>query len=484
MEKVVGLGFGKMDNSKEAAFSSGYKLSQKRFITILCGLFVFYLGMFLRYRPYDIDNPWFLSFSYNSYVEHICTDQFMNVRFPEGMDGTSLFGKLAAFVQFALLSQAGWQQWPAVVIASSFIVFSLATWWIKLRRLGYCDSFISAFLIIAGLSEPFLSAANKFRYEYFSFALLSSGLLLVAYRKPILGTFVAALAVEVQPAALVGIIPVIVLSCCMNKRTFGLFARLAVGLSLAAAAYFSLHPKVLHFEYSLRHSELSNNVWRGGFFGAFFFQRHRHLPELLIFLIAGIYYWRKRSEISSHYLGISAIAMSIFSLVMPHGNPSYMIFLYPFLTAMALSVVKVERQLKAITIFACAYALLQYAPLVYMNRNQGYRFQDINQVAGLIRDAEQQLAIRDEDLRIYGDYALWFAHPHFYRAAAQTTTSDAKDADLYLCFAHPLQGTLPISEGTFPCPDIKRLVPLRLLSTAMVRGSELYLYCKQRDVPK
>src|ERR1700723_47894 len=55
--------------------------------SVLLGLFGFYLLMFLRYRPYDIDNPWFLSFSYNSYVEHICTDQFMNVRFPEGMDG-------------------------------------------------------------------------------------------------------------------------------------------------------------------------------------------------------------------------------------------------------------------------------------------------------------------------------------------------------------------------------------------------------------
>jgi hypothetical protein len=483
---VIGLRLDKeMDIYKEAAFRSAYKLLvRKRSFIILSGLFIFYLGMFLRYRPYDIDNPWFLSFSYNSYVEHICTDQFMNVRFPGGMDGTFFFGKLAALVQFALLSHVGWQQWPTAVIASSFVVFSLAMWWIQLRRLGYSDSFVSAFLIIAGLSEPFLSAANKFRYEYFSFALLSSGLLVVAYRKPVLGILVAALSVEVQPAAVIGLIPAIVLLYSMNRRTIGLIVRLACGLLLAVAAYFSLHPGILHLSHTWRHSELSSVVWSGGFFSSFFFQRHRHLPELTIFLVAGVHYWRKRSEISSHYLGISALAMSIFSLIMPHGNPSYMIFLYPFLIAMALSVVKVERQLKAVTILACAYAVLQYAPLIYMNRNLGYRLQDIDQVAALIRDAERQLAIRDDDLRIYGDYALWFAHPHFYRAAAQTTILDAKDADLYLCFDHPLQGALPISEGMFLCPDIKRVVPLRLLSTAMVRGSELNLYCKQRDVPK
>jgi hypothetical protein len=461
-----------------------YKSSSRKIpIFILCGLFVFYIGMFQRYRAYDIDNPWFLSFSYNTYVEHINTDQFLNVRFPGGMDGTIIFGKLAASVQYALLSHLGWQQWPMVVIASSFVVFSLAMWWLQLRRLGYGESFILTFLILAGLSEPFLSTANKFRYEYFSFALVSLGLLLTAYRKPILGIFVAALAVEVQPAALVGIIPVVVLSCYMDELTVGLFTRLASGLSLAGAVYLYLHPKVFSYWYRLQHPGLSNSVWDGGFFASYFFSHRRHISELIIFVIAGIFYWRKRGEINSHYLGISAIAMSVFSLLMPHGNPAYMIFLYPFLVAMALSTCDLKRWATVIIIFVCIYALSQCAALVYLNRSQGYRPQDIREVAGMIKDAERQLDVSDDNLRIYGDYGLWFAHPHFYRGAAQSTISNIQDADLYLCFDHPVQSFPPIQKSMFYCPDIKGLVPLRLVSTLKVRGNNLYLYYKQNENP-
>jgi hypothetical protein len=448
-------------------------------VFILCGLFVFYLTMFLRYRAYDIDNPWFLSFSYNSFVEHIKTDQFMDVRFPDGMDGTLLFGKLAAFVQYELLSHVGWRQWPMAAMSSGFVVFSLATWWLQLRRLRYSESFIVAFLVIAGLSEPFLSTASKFRYEYFSFALLSLGLLLVAYRRPVLGIFVAALAVEVQPAALVGIIPVIVLACCTNRLTIRLLVRATIALSLAGTIYLYLHPQVLFLGYRLPHSRLSASLWNGGFFTSYFFDRRRHLPELITFLIAGAFYWRKRNVINSHYLGISAIAMSVFSLLMPHGNASYMIFLYPFLVAAALSAFNLERWAPVAIILACTYVLPQYAALAYINRSQGYRSQDISQVAATIQDAAQHLDIRDDSLRIYGDYGLWFAHPHFYRAAAQTTISNVQDADLYLCFDSPILGSPGISESMFHCSDIKRLVDLRLVSTTVVRGRKLYLYCKQ-----
>jgi hypothetical protein len=458
-------------------------VSAKLPIFILCALFTFYLGMFQRYRAYDIDNPWFLSFSYDSYVEHINTDQFMNVRFPAGMDGTSLFGKLAASMQYVWLSHTGWQQWPMAVLASSFVVLSLALWWLQLRHLGHNAAFLSTFLIVAGLSEPFLSTANKFRYEYFSFALLSFGLLMAAYQKPLLGILVAGLAVEVQPAALVGVIPVIVLSCCTDGLSLSLFLRLALGLLLAGGVYFCLHPQVLHLATSLHHSELAPHFWSGGFFVSYFLSRRRHISELIVFVIAGIFYWRKRNNMDSHYLGISAIAMSIFSLVMPHGNPSYMIFLYPPLIAAALNAIDVQRRMTVIIVLVCAYVLPQYAVLAYMNRNQGYRPQDIRQVADLIQGAASQLSIKNEDIKIYGDYGLWFAHPHFYRAASQFTISNVRDADIYLCYDRPIPGVPVIPESMFHCPDIGRLVSLRLISTATVRGNRLYLYGKQNANP-
>ena len=64
----------------------------------LLALAVLYLLLTQKYRAYDIDNPWFLSFSYNACHEHIGTDEFEQDRFPTGMDGVHLFGKMAAGV--------------------------------------------------------------------------------------------------------------------------------------------------------------------------------------------------------------------------------------------------------------------------------------------------------------------------------------------------------------------------------------------------
>src|SRR5260221_10322945 len=112
-------------------------------VTILLALFCYYLAIFLRYRPYDIDNPWFLSFSYDTFVEHIHSDQFMNVRYPQGMDGTQLFGKIAAFIQYIFLSHAHWQQGPAVTLSSSMVAVALMFWWLQLRKLGFGPQYIA-----------------------------------------------------------------------------------------------------------------------------------------------------------------------------------------------------------------------------------------------------------------------------------------------------------------------------------------------------
>jgi hypothetical protein len=79
----------------------------KAVLVLLLALFAFYLFMFLRYRPYDIDNPWFLSFSYNRFIDHIRSDQFAKVTFPARMDGTRCFGLLAAFPQYVVGHIAG-----------------------------------------------------------------------------------------------------------------------------------------------------------------------------------------------------------------------------------------------------------------------------------------------------------------------------------------------------------------------------------------
>jgi hypothetical protein len=455
--------------------------SVKSPVFILCALFVFYCAMFLRYRPYDIDNPWFLSFSYNTCIEHVYTDQYMRVAFPGGMDGTHLFGKLAAYTQCFLVGHVGWQQWPAVLVASGFVVLALGFWSMQLHRLGHTQPFISCFLVTVGISEPFLSAANKFRYEFLSFALISLGLLLISYRKPFWGAFVAALAIEIEPMALAGLIPVAALAWDTHKITRGLLGRLAAGLAMAGAVYAILHPDVLHVGEYLTQLRIHSSSGIGGFFAAYFLHRSRHLPELFCFALASFFYWHRRDKIDSHYLGISALALSTFSIAMPHGNPSYMVFLYPFLVATALLAFQADRRALLIAVSACVYFLPQYAVLAYLNRNQGYRINDIRQVSGAIRAASYRLGISDSQLRVYGDYSLWFAHPHHYEAASASTLGNAQDADLYICYEHPIQAGNLTPESMIYCPELRRRFPLALFSAITVRNHEIYLYTKEKS---
>ena len=451
----------------------------RTWLAILFGLFVFYAATFLRYRSYDIDNPWFLSFSYNTCVEHIYHDAFMNVRFPAGMDGTFLFGKLAAYVQFAALGKLGWQQWPAMLLSSSFVLFSLGIWGLLLRRLGYTSAYVNLFLVAVGFSEPFVSAAEKFRYEPFSFGLLSIGLLLISYEWVAVGVFLGALAVEIQPIACVGLIPILVFTFWTRKFSLALVFRFMGALLIAGCLYFVLHPSIMNIRDYLSNGQMVRGASRGGMLAAYFVQRPRHLPELVCFLIAGPIYWRTRRTVQSNHLAISCLAMALVSVFIPHGNASYMIFIYPFLVSVALSAYRVELRAGLALALVLLYAIPQYVVWAYLNGDRGYRTEDIRQVSGTIATVSKQLGISDDAVKIYGDYGLWFAHPHLYEAATRNTVQDADRADLYLCYERSIQIEAFSPTDVFYCPDLKRLVPLRLIATVTVHGNELYLYTKR-----
>jgi hypothetical protein len=396
------------------------------------------------------------------------------------MDGTHLFGKLAAWTQWLALSHAGWQQWPATVLSACTIVLGLAFWWLQLRRLGFSTRFISCFLAVAGVSEPFVAAASRFRYEFLTFTLVSAGLLLVACGRPFLGAFLAALAIESEPMAVAGLIPIVVLACHVDKLNSRLILRLSAGVALAAACYFALHSGSLHAGSAGATPIPGPSLGLNGFFRDYFITRLRHRPELVCFVLAGAVYWRRRRAIGSHYpghyFGIGALLLTIFSAIVPHGNPAYIIFAYPFLVAAALTAFDAERRPWLIAGCAMLLFLPQQIYLLYLTRGQGYRAAEIAQVSQAIAHAAQQLNLPDDRLRIYGDYRLWYAHPHFYRGAAEVTRGSVHDADLYLCFDAPPGPAELEARFVFYCPDLKAMVPLRPLGSVELHRRTLFLY--------
>jgi hypothetical protein len=472
-----------LDDARSTEKSSGSdQVSRKRWLwlaPILSGLLAFYLVMFLRYRSYAIDNAWFASFSYNTFVEHVTSDQFMNVPFPAGMDGTWLFGKLAALTQYAVARLAGWQQWPMEILSASAVTLSLAFWSLKLKKLGYGRNFVVCFVVVTGLSEPFLAAAGSFRYEFLSLLLISSGLLVVAYGRFAAGVFLAAMAFEVEPMAALGVVAAVLLAYSVGKDRGKVTGQVAIGVGAAAAIYLCLHPDALHVRSVLAHVRPTDTRLVGGFFGAYFWQRRRHWAEFAVLALAGWMYWKRRSTIRSHSLAVSAAVLGAISLLAPHANVAYIIFVYPFLVGAALVAFRAEQRAGWILALALAYWLPQYSWLAKVNRGLGYSRQDIRQVSDAIGGASRQLGIADDQLRIYGDYGLWYAHPHLFRAASPGTLPYAEEADLYVCYERsPEHGPLA-PERMLYCPDLRERFSLRLISTTLVRGNTLYLYAKR-----
>ena len=168
------------------------------------------------------------------------------------------------------VNRAGWQEWPAEILTAVLITAALGMWCLKLKRLGYSKAFITVFLVWAGLSEPVLSAANRFRYESISFFLLSLGLLLAANENLFWGALAATLSIEVKPIALVGLIPLVVLACTSRKLGLRGWLRLASGGSAGALTYVCLHANLFRSTGHLMSLAHGTGGELGGFVASYF----------------------------------------------------------------------------------------------------------------------------------------------------------------------------------------------------------------------
>jgi hypothetical protein len=118
----------------------------------LCLLFleILYIALFQRYRAYEIDNPWYLSFSRNYWVARYPGDFFLNGVFPDGMEATAVFGRLAGLTQGLVLNDFAWRPFPAMLLSSALVIPGLVFWYRVLRQGGLSAAKSSA-LILATL---------------------------------------------------------------------------------------------------------------------------------------------------------------------------------------------------------------------------------------------------------------------------------------------------------------------------------------------
>lgn len=439
---------------------------------------IFYAVLFQRYRAYEIDNPWYLSFSRNFWVHRFGKDFFLNGIFPDGMGGTDVFGRIPALIQGALLNPADWMPVPAMLLSTAVVLCGLWMWYLFLYSSGFSKERSVACVLALGISEPFVGMADRFRYEPYAFLLLATTFWLISkgHTRPAL--ILSLLALEIEPAA-----GMVFLSVCLLLNRSGtswrrLFADLGIAGFCFLAIYGILHP---HLFATLRTTDWHRGAAQreeGGFLHAYFVDRKRHLLELALLASCAIFYARHFRQAPLIVVRMAEIVclVSLCSFAMRWPTPAYMIFWYPpAFVVVSWCLATAGWPAWGLPLLMAGFMLPQYAALVWINREEGYRPADLKAVHAAILLQEQRAGLDDQTTQIMGDYSLWFAHPEHYRGLARTTMRFLDQEDLFLCFDQPLRQPEMVDPIVRYCGDVRQNVRVRELGKLEVRGHLLHI---------
>lgn len=439
---------------------------------------IFYAVLFQRYRAYEIDNPWYLSFSRNFWVHRFTKDYFLNGIFPDGMGGTDVFGRIPALIQGAFVNFMHWMPVPAMLLSTAVVLAGLWMWYLFLYSSGFSEKQSVASVLALGISEPFVGMADRFRYEPYAFLLLATTFWLVSKERPRLALIMGLLAFEIEPAAGMVLLSVCLLLVRSGMSWRGFFAGLGIAVLCFWVIYGILHP---HLFAILRATDWHRGAAQrevGGFLHAYFVDRKRHLLELALLTGCAVFYARHFRQAPSMVRRMAEIVclLSLCSFAMRWPTPAYMIFWYPAALAVVSWCLSTGGwPVWGLPLLMAGFMLPQYAALGWINREEGYRPADLKAVHASILLAEQQNGLNDQNTQIMGDYSLWFAHPEHYRGLARTTLGFLNQEDLFLCFDQPLRQPEMVDPIVRYCGDVRQNVHVHELGELRVRGHLLHI---------
>jgi len=457
--------------------------SRRSEYVLIALLGVLYLALMGKYRGFQLDNIWFLSFSHSYWVDHVQSDTFMLKPFPGGMGGVAYFGKLAAVTQGAILNLIGWSLANAILISIVFTVLSLILFAQTCRRLGYSGKFTFCYIAFLGFTEPFVAVSQSARYEFLAIFLLSVALWLGARDKPILAMFVATLATEIEPAAIVIAFATATFLLSINLhskalRTPVLLLRICAGAAAATVVYLAIHPHIVSLLLAADWVSFKQQTtaWPGGFVTAYYLVYRRHLPELAVLLAAvGACVLPGKRHLLREWPALCMLVIVVAATLLRWPNPDYFCFLAPFLCLFILQVFYGERYRNWILAAILLFTLPQYAwrYRIWSSRHAALSQHDQNEIGAAITHAASVIGKPSEELHILGNYTVWFAHPHLFVNLNRliVTPSMLRDADVILCFEQPVN---PPSRQDISCPELNS-AGYRQIESMTVRGNQLRL---------
>ena len=368
-------------------------------IALIAAVIILYIGFHGRYSAEYLDDAWVLSWAWNLYKHGEARD----IVFGEQGGGTVHFQRTLAIVYGAAASLFGWTRGVGHGVSKIFVVTAAVLWYFIVRRLGYRKAAAGIFSGTMLLLEAYFGIANKIRPESLGLMLCSAALLLFMNRRYLLSGLLLAVAVENHPFAFTGgfwilAYLVVLLPEMRSRPRFYLFGALRFlgGLTLGFGYWLALHPSSM--------GELSGlSRWSvGNVFSAYYFTHRyawRHWPEALAALAALAVFAARKKHPSHPFVLPFLIAVVTASLVMPRGNIHYIVYLYPAVILVILTVAE-DLRITPLAVFALLiFQLPQYAWLFWMQKDYSHR----EYLARL------QEAVPANDEPIYGHPNAWFA---------------------------------------------------------------------------
>ncbi len=385
-------------------------------ILILCVL-ILYIPMHNRYRSDYIDDAWSFSWAYNLWEHGEVFDTVFG--YLDGDGGTSLFGRIYAWLYGFWGSLTGWSRPGGFVLSVLFLAGTAALWRAILRHMNYSSELICGFLFLMLLMEAYYSTAHSLRGDAMTFFLATLCFYLFILHRPFWSALVLCFAVETHPYGMVGLFYIFALitaryleraadrqqekKAVLTPRTVLLFT--AGGLT-GLAVYLALH-----WNYLGGLNDLAGRTGGNPFLSYFFLHRYswRHWPELLLIIIALTVYLVKREYKNDIFIPVFTAFCLLFSILIPRGNFHYVGFLYPPFILMILFLAERYHISKWVLTLFLLFQMSQYAWLAWSQRDFSWK-------AYLTR-LEQALPETETNTFIYGPPSGWFAfHKQNYHA--------------------------------------------------------------------
>lgn len=371
-------------------------------------LLVLYLGFYNRYFPEYIDDAWTLSWAWNFFENGEVYDTVFG--YLDGDGGSALFSRTTVLIYGAVYSLLDlWGHREVGYILSTLFLFAGVFCWFKiLRGLDYDRTLALWFTGVMLLLELYFGAGHRIRVEAPGFFLASLSLLLFVRGKYFPSALIGMIGAENHPYGLVFIpwaLAVLALrwpEIRKEPRKYLIGALWFFGGLVAGAGYWLL----LHYPWISGLKELSGRAGGNPFLTYFFLKRYswRHWPELLVTLFSLVIFLVRKLWKKDRFILPLLIACIATSLLIPRGNNHYVVYLYPPIILLILTVFRHLNRLNLLLAGLLIFQIPQYGLLFWPQR-------DYSQSAHLqtlkthVAAAEQQTG----PLPIFGNSNAWFA---------------------------------------------------------------------------